>query len=90
MANVQRYVDKRGNPWVFKAQRKNIKEMLTEFGFTIRKDNTNTLNLRCQKKSPAGGICPIKGIYFKSNGYLYIRENEKHEHSEKGVIYWGK
>jgi len=59
-----------------------------DFGFTNITKNENTFNLRCRKFNTTGGRCEFAGIYLKSNGCLYTRG--EHEHTEKGVIYFGK
>ena len=87
MACEQNYIDNEKKSWTFLANiGKNItkQKLLTEFGFTVHSKNSNTLNLHCQSRNPAGGRCPLAGIYVKENGCLYTRG--EHEHTKRGVI----
>ena len=75
-------MDRDGKKWPFHAKigTKNIPNdiWLGKFGFSVIQQRKTTLNFYCKKRAPNGGKCPIKGIYVKANGCLYIRG--KHEH----------
>jgi len=83
-------VDRLGKLWHFHAHLgKNIShdKLLTKFGFGSVRKSDKTLNLKCTKTNPAGGMCPFAGKYLKSNGCLYTRgEHDEHTKRSKKIF----